>query len=145
MAENIGKILTIDLGAKSTSTAILSDELVRKYIGGKGLGAYLLSQNVARGIDPLSEGNVIVLTVGPLTGTKAPASNRYAMFFKSPLTGIWGESYCGGHLALQFKRAGYEALVIKGRASTPTYISIINENVELHDASVMFGMSNRQT
>jgi aldehyde:ferredoxin oxidoreductase len=88
-----------------------------QFIGGKGLGAHLLLNELDKGVDPLSPASIIAFFTGPLTGTRAPSSNRYGAFFKSPLTGIWGESYAGGYLAPQMKRAGYDGIILTGKAS----------------------------
>jgi len=85
-----GRILRVDLEDKSARTVPLSKDMARDCIGGKGLGARILLDEMKQGTDPLSPENLLVLATGPLTGTKAPTSNRFGAFFRSPLTGIWG-------------------------------------------------------
>lgn len=138
-----GHILTLDLDEQTYGKRPLDKDVARRCIGGKGMGARLLLDNARQGIDPLSPDNVLILTVGPLTGTKAPTTNRYGAFFKSPLTGIWGESYCGGHLGPHIKRSRFDAVVVKGRAKRPTYVSILDGGVAYHDASGLWGEDTR--
>lgn len=140
-----GKILRIDLEQNSTKAERLDKKIAKECIGGKGLGAKILLDEVPAHIDPLSPENTIVFAVGPLTGTRAPTSNRYGAFFKSPLTGIWGESYSGGHLGPQIKKAGYDAVIIRGKSSSPVYITVVDNNVEIHDASSLWGKSTIET
>lgn len=139
-----GQILTLDLNDHSSKVKPLDQEIAKKYIGGKGLGGHIITQSVPKGINPLSLDNVIALSVGPLTGTRAPTSNRFGAFFKSPLTEIWGESYAGGHLGPHIKKAGYDAVIIKGRSKRPTYVSIIDDAVSFHDASGLWGTSTKE-
>jgi len=140
MSDHKGKVLWVDLGDRSHRAIPLEEKVIRDYIGGKGLGAYLLMKHVEKDLDPLSPASMLVFTVGPLTGTKAPTSNRYGVFFKSPLTGIWGESYSGGFLAPHIRRAGYQAIMITGISDKPIYLSIIDDQVEFHDASGIWGL-----
>jgi len=140
-----GKILTVNLNDRSSRAEPLEPEVAKRFIGGKGLGAHLLTQIVAEGVNPLSPNNVLILAIGPLTGTRAPTSNRFGAFFKSPLTGIWGESYAGGHLGPHIRRAGYDAVIVRGRSETPTYVSILDDAVSFHDASGLWGMSTKET
>jgi aldehyde:ferredoxin oxidoreductase len=139
-----GKILTLDLNDHSSKVESLDQETARRFIGGKGLGSHLITQSVPAGIDPLSPSNVLVLAIGPLTGTRAPTSNRFGAFFKSPLTGIWGESYAGGHLGPQIRKAGYDAVMVTGRSKHPTYASILDDDVSFHDASGLWGSNTKE-
>lgn len=140
-----GKILRIDLTDQTHENIRLEEKVARQFIGGKGLGAHLLLNELDKGVDPLSPASIIAFFTGPLTGTRAPSSNRYGAFFKSPLTGIWGESYAGGYLAPQMKRAGYDGIILTGKASSPIFISLIDGRVEYHDAKHLWGMNTRET
>lgn len=140
-----GKFLRLNLTDQTQDEIPLKKKIAREYIGGKGFGAHLLLTELKNGVDPLSPDSILAFMTGPLTGTMAPTSNRYGVFFKSPLTGIWGESYSGGHLAPQMKRAGYDGIIISGRANSPTFISIIDRKVQFHDASHLWGMNTRET
>lgn len=140
-----GRILKIDVSSKSTKIEKLDEKKAKECIGGKGLGARIILDEVPPHVDPLSPSNTLVFAVGPLTGTRAPTSNRYGAFFKSPLTGIWGESYSGGHLGPQIKKAGYDAIVIKNASPSPIYISVIDDDVQFHDATALWGKTTMET
>lgn len=140
-----GKILWIDLSSQTYRTEPLEEKVAKNFIGGKGFGAWLLTNFLKEGTEPLSPENVLAFFVGPLTGTKAPTSNRYGVFFKSPLTGIWGESYAGGHLGPHIKRAGYDGIVITGVSDRPVFLTIIDDVVEFHDANSLWGNNTRDT
>jgi len=137
----MGKVLDIDLTDGSVRTYKLDEKLFRRFIGGKGLGAKLLMDCLRPGVDPLSPDNVIILATGPLTGTAMPTSGRFVVITKSPLTGIFTDSYAGGSAGPEIKRAGYDVIVIRGRASHPVYIWVDDESVELRDASDLWGLT----
>ena len=133
------KVLHIDLGKASFREESVSDEIYSTFLGGKGVGTYLLLNNIAAGIDPLSEGNVLIFTIGPATDTMVWGSSRYGVFTKSPLTGFYSESYAGGRVAESISRAGYDAVLIKGSSKDPVYLEITTGNVTFHDASHIWG------
>lgn len=137
----MGKVLDIDLTDGSVRTYKLDEKLLRRFIGGKGLGAKLLMECLRPGVDPLSPDNVIILATGPLTGTAMPTSGRFVVITKSPLTGIFTDAYAGGSAGPEIKRAGYDVIVIRGRASHPVYIWVDDESVELRDASDLWGLT----
>ncbi|MHC1589350.1 MAG: aldehyde ferredoxin oxidoreductase N-terminal domain-containing protein, partial [Candidatus Hecatellaceae archaeon] len=93
-----GKRVHVDLSKGKVRVLKLEEGFCRTYLGGKGFAAKILYEETRRGINPLSPDNLLVFAVGPLVGTAAPGANRLVACFKSPLTGIWGESYCGGEL-----------------------------------------------
>jgi aldehyde:ferredoxin oxidoreductase len=140
-----GKFLRLNLTNQTKEEIHLKEDIARSYIGGKGFGAHLLLSELDKDVDPLSPDSIIAFFTGPFTGTMAPTSNRYGAFFKSPLTGIWGEAYAGGYLAPQIRRAGYDGIIITGRANSPIFISIIDGEVHFHDASHLWGMNTRET
>lgn len=140
-----GKVLWVDLTSGRNWTEPLDQEVARRFIGGKGLGAHLLTERLDPGVDPLSPENLLAFFTGPLTGTRAPTSNRFGAFFKSPQTGIWGESYAGGHLAPHIKKAGYDGIVVTGKAEGPVYLSIVDDRVEIKDASHLWGKDTLET
>jgi len=119
-----GKFLRLNLTDQTKEEITLTEDVARSYIGGKGFGAHLLLSELEKEVDPLSPENILAFFTGPFTGTRAPTSNRYGAFFKSPLTGIWGEAYASGHLAPRIRRAGYDGIILMGRASSPIYVSI---------------------
>ncbi|MEJ2478408.1 MAG: aldehyde ferredoxin oxidoreductase N-terminal domain-containing protein [Desulfobacterales bacterium] len=125
-----GNILRINLSSgkiEKQPTAAYAE----KWLGGRGLNARILYEELAPGTDALSPENVLAFSIGPLTGTMFPGSGRVEVAAKSPLTGIQGMSNMGGYWAPELKYAGYDSIVIKGRASKPVYIAIHNEKVEI--------------
>ena len=121
--ENIfGKILKIDLTTRTTETIRLEEDLYLKYLGGRGLGSYLLHHWLKEGTGPLDPGNWILFLVGPVTGTPVPTASKYVVITKSPLTGGWLDSYSSGRIALEIKKARWDGLAVTGRASEPIYI-----------------------
>ena len=128
-----GKILEIDLTNKKYKTRNISDELYRNYIGGSGLGAYLLFTEVDAKADPLSEDTFLFLGTGPLNGTYCP-STRLSVAFKSPKTGIFAHSEVGGPFANEVKWAGWDGILIKGKSRLPIWVYINNDKVEFRDA-----------
>lgn len=133
-----GKMLEIDLTAGKSSVRALDDTILRDYIGGEGLGAYLLYKELPPKTDPLSPGNIFLVLTGPLNGTACP-STRLNVSFKSPHTGIYGHSQVGGHVGNEFKWAGWDVVMLKGKSPKPVYIAINNDKVEIKDAQAIWG------
>jgi aldehyde:ferredoxin oxidoreductase len=135
-----GKILDIDLVTLSHKSYPLDMEMARQYIGGRGLGARLLWDLVGPEVDPLSPENVLIFTNGPLTGTGYQTSNRFSVTTKSPLTGTVLDANSGGFWGMQFKKTGYDALIVRGKAEKPVWIEIKNGEITFHDAGELWGM-----
>ena len=140
-----GRILRVNLSNGKIITQRLPKEYARYFLGGVGLGARLLWNEIGPEIDPLSPDNKLYILTGPLTGTGWPASGRYSIVSRSPLTGIWGESSSGGYFGPEIKFAGYDAIVIEGRASKPVYIRIEDDSVEIRSAEDLWGMDVIET
>ena len=117
-----GKILRVDLTALTAYTVPTPVEAMQKFAGGRGLGAHFLWKEVDSGSDPLGPENMLIFMTGPLTGTLMPGSNKVNVTFKSPLTGTYSYSLCGGHWGPELKFAGYDGLIIEGQSSKPVYI-----------------------
>ena len=132
-------ILHIDLNARSFEEEYISDQVYMTFLGGKGLGTYLLVNNAKAGVDPLSEDNVLIFAIGPATDTMVWGSSRYGVFTKSPLTGFYTESYAGGKVAEPMSRTGYDAVVIKGASKVPLYLEISDGHVKFNDALHIWG------
>jgi aldehyde:ferredoxin oxidoreductase len=133
-------ILRVDLSKGSVEREPLpSEDTMRLLLGGKGLGAYLLYQAIPRGVDPLSPENPLILNVGPLTGTTAPTAGRLGATTKSPATGTYSDSYCGGSFGQTMKYAGYDAIMISGAAPEPAMVVIDNDKVEIRKAGDLWG------
>ncbi|MEM2335743.1 MAG: aldehyde ferredoxin oxidoreductase N-terminal domain-containing protein, partial [Candidatus Bathyarchaeia archaeon] len=136
-----GNILRVDLQNKKSTMESLKEDVLRRFIGGRGIGAWILWRELPPGIDPLSPENKLVISIGPLAGTKALGTHRWIAQFKSPLTGTYFRSVGGGFFGAELKFAGYDALIIEGRADKPTYVYIYDTNVEFRDASRVWGMT----
>lgn len=134
-----GKILYVNLSTGGIRVQETPEEVVTKFFGGRGLGAYLLYHEVKPEVEPLGPENKLIFTNGPLIGTMAPGSNKINVTFKSPLTNTYSYSLCGGHLGSELKFAGYDGLVIEGCAEEPVYLMIDNENVEVRPAGHLWG------
>jgi aldehyde:ferredoxin oxidoreductase len=127
-----GKILRVDLTSGKISTETLSEDMAKSYIGGIGLGIRLLMDNSKPGTDPFSPDNPIIFATGPLSGTMGPtAGNGYAVVSKSPATGGVGESKAHGFFGPDLKRAGYDAVIITGKADKLSYLWIDDDKVEI--------------
>ncbi|MDJ0784191.1 MAG: aldehyde ferredoxin oxidoreductase family protein [Desulfosarcinaceae bacterium] len=133
-----GQFLVVDLTRQRSHTVPLPDWLKRDYVGGKGFGARLLSDLCPAGVDPLGPENPLLFMTGPLTATAAP-SMRACVVTKSPLTGIYLDAYFGGRFGPEMKYAGYDGLVILGRAPRPTYLWIRDASVEFRPAGGAWG------
>lgn len=141
-----GRILQIDLTSGKTGTEPLKENLARNYIGGIGLGIRLLLDHCKPGTDPYSPENPLILATGPLSGTMAPtAGNGHAFVSKSPASGGVGEAKSHGFFGTELKRAGYDAVIIEGKAEKPTYIWIDDDAVQLLDAKHLWGKSPADT
>ena len=134
-----GKIAFIDLTRGEIQTEILDHELARDFVGGQGLGARILFERQKKGVDPLGAECFLGFTAGPLTGTKVPTGGRYMVVCKSPLTGGWGDANAGGYFGSELKAAGWDAIFVTGRASSPQYLMIADDRIELKDASHLWG------
>ena len=135
-----GKYLEIDLSSGKIESHPLDMELRRLFLGGRGMGARLLWDLVGPEVEPLSEANVLIFCAGPLTASGAQTSNRFTVTTKSPLTGTVCDSNSGGWWGMQFKRTGYDAMVVRGRADHPVMIEIRGGgNISIQDADHLWG------
>jgi aldehyde:ferredoxin oxidoreductase len=135
----IGKILYFNLSQSKKEIRDLDTDDAKKYIGGSGLGAKILFDETDEHTDPLGPENVLIFMTGPFTGTPVLSSSRYSVVSKSPQTGIFGESNSGGSWAEMLKKSGFDGIVIKGKAPKPVYLWLNNGEVELRDASIIWG------
>ncbi len=133
-----GKILRINLSDGRVSKEEISEEMRKKFLGGRGFAAKILWEEVS-GVDPLSEGNKVVFSTGPLTGLPLPSSGKMVIASKSPLTGGYGDGNIGSMAAVHLRRAGYDVLIVEGRSEAPCYIAIHDERVEILDARDIWG------
>jgi aldehyde:ferredoxin oxidoreductase len=140
-----GKILDIDLTTQAVNSYPLDMEMARLYLGGRGLGARLLWDLVGPEVAPLSIQNVLIFTNGPLTATGYQTSNRFSVSTKSPLTGTVLDANSGGYWGMQFKKAGYDALIVRGKSPAPVYLEIKPGAVLFHDATALWGKRVKET
>ena len=140
-----GKILHVDLTHNSWKVEEPSEKWYRTYMGGSNFASYYLLKYLQPGIDPLSGDNVLVFACSVVTGAPISGFNRYTVAAKSPLTGGFGESEAGGYWGPELKFAGYDAVVIRGRADHPVYLWINDGEVEIRDASAFWGKDNWET
>ncbi|MDM7943214.1 MAG: aldehyde ferredoxin oxidoreductase family protein [Hydrogenophaga sp.] len=136
-----GKILRVNLTAGTVKTEALNTEWARSYIGSRGLGSKYLVTEVDPKVDPLSPENKLIWATGPLTGTMASTGGRYTVITKGPLTGAIACSNSGGYWGAELKMAGWDMIIFEGKSPTPVYLYINDDDVELRDASHLWGQS----
>jgi aldehyde:ferredoxin oxidoreductase len=136
-----GKILRVNLTAGTVTSEPLNTEWARAYIGSRGLGSKYLISEVDPKVDPLAPENKIIWATGPLTGTMASTGGRYTVITKSPLTGAIACSNSGGYWGAELKMAGWDMIIFEGKSPKPVYLYINDDDVELRDASHLWGQS----
>ncbi len=134
------KVLWIDLSNETFEDQEISDEIIRQYIGGYGLGIKLIYENMPAKADPLGPEAIMGYFPGLLTSTVAPLSGRFMVACKSPLTGGWGDANCGGYFGPEIKKCSYDAILVKGIANGPKIVTIIDGQKEIVDASDVWGL-----
>jgi aldehyde:ferredoxin oxidoreductase len=140
-----GTVLRVDLSRRTLSQEPLNQAWARDFIGASGLAARYLYDMIDASTDPLGPENPLIWMTGLLTGTRTPSASRSALCARSPLTGIWGEANIGGFTGTALRNAGYDGLIITGRAETPVYLYIDGERAELRDARPFWGLDTFQT
>jgi len=134
-----GKVLHVDLDRASFNVETPDHNFYRKYMGGAGLSNYYAYKEIPPGCDPLGPNNALIFSAGLLAGTPAPAVPRYTVTAKSPLTGTIGKSEAGGFWGPELKKAGFDAVIIKGRSKKPVYLLISDGAYSIKDASEIWG------
>ncbi|MFW9869061.1 MAG: aldehyde ferredoxin oxidoreductase family protein [Candidatus Thorarchaeota archaeon] len=132
-------ILHVNLSDQSIRREEIPPDLFKQYLGGRGLGVKLLFDNLAPRTDALSPDNLLVFAVGPSTATRIPTGGRFVVVTKSPTTGTIFDSHAGGYFGAQLRRAGFAAVVFHGKSDSPVYLWINNDDVELRNASKIWG------
>ncbi len=143
-----GDIVRINLTDSSIMRESLPPDIARKFVGGMGVNDWLLWQyflEVDPYIDPMSEDNVLITGLGPLGATGFGLGSKMKFTYKSPVTGFFGDSTCGGNLGSQLRWAGIDHLVITGRASKPVYLYIEDSTIEIRDAGHLWGLGTDET
>jgi aldehyde:ferredoxin oxidoreductase len=139
MKGNTGKLINVDLTSGTLLTETLPEEYYRKYIGGSGLAAKLFWERGRFDVDPLAPESMLLFMNGPFAGLRLSGASRNSVAGCSPLTGHWGDSSCGGYFAPELRFAGYDGLVIIGRAAEPSYLLIEDGKIEILDAMAYWG------
>ncbi len=134
-----GTILRVDLSRKEIHRQPFPEAWKEEFLGGRNLNSKLLFDEVPPGADPLGPENRLIIGTGPLTGILGPTTGRFTLTAKSPLTGIHGDSNAGGDFGPEMKYAGYDHIVISGKAETPVYLWLDDDRVEIRDASHLWG------
>ena len=134
-----GKLLIVDLSDKEISEEKIDDTIASNFLGGAGYACKYLFDKISNDTDPLSPDNILMFMTGLLCGSNAPTSGRFVVCAKSPLTGIWGESNCGGFFGPELRKAGFDGIVFKGSSESPVFLEISENKAELKDASDLWG------
>ncbi|MFQ6100573.1 MAG: aldehyde ferredoxin oxidoreductase family protein [Anaerolineae bacterium] len=142
MTTPFGRLLHVNLSDGEARPLALDPTYITDFVGGSGLGVRLLWDCVTPQTDPLGPGNPLLFLTGPLTGTHGPATGRFTVCARSPLTGLWGEAHCGGMWGGELRHAGYDGLLITGQAPSPVYLWIENGRAELRDGAHLWGQAD---
>lgn len=140
-----GKLLFVDLNSGDIHSQEQNPRYVEQYLGGSGLAARYLYDWLDHSTDPLGPENPLVFLTGPLDGTGAPSSGRFVVCARSPQTGLWGEANAGNFFGPELKFAGYDGVVIRGRANVPVYLHITPDRAELREANSLSGLTTFET
>ena len=144
MTSYYNRYLHIDLASGNWSPFALPDDVLEQYVGGKGIGAYLLALHQDPRAGPFDPPNPLIFATGPLTATRAP-SMRSVVVFQSPVTRLFTDAHFGGSFGQEIKQAGYDGLLITGRASAPCYLEIRDDRVAIRDAAHLWGLDTYET
>ncbi len=139
MSKDYGKALRVNLSQKKVTGEKISQEVIGKFIGGKGFAANTLYNELKPGANPLGPDNILVVAVGPITGTNAPGFSKTVFAAKSPLTDIFADSYLGGYLGPEIKSAGYDLIIVEGKAEKPVCLYINDGKASIEDAGDLWG------
>lgn len=140
-----GKILRIDLGSGKQSIDQHDELWYRTYMGGGCLAAWYMLKEMPAGIDPLGPDNMLIYSISPIVGTPVPTISRTIISAKSPLTNAFGETQMGGFFGPELKFAGWDALIITGKSEKPVYLWINDDQVEIRDASEIWGKDTMES
>lgn len=135
-----GKILLVNLSTGEITTETIPDAVYENFLSGVGLGAYMLYNRIPAGADPLGPDNILGFVSGLLTGTPSVVTGRWMVVCKSPLTGGWGDSNCGGTFSPAIKQCGYDGIFFSGISPEPVYLYVDNKGAELRSAAHVWGM-----
>src|SRR5450759_1627626 len=136
----MGDLLRIDLTTRTSREETVPPELIKELIGAKGLGTHYLCEEVGSEVEPLGPEAKLIFAIGPMAGTTMLGSNRYGLFFVSPLTGAYCECYSGGNLTPRFAKTGYKVVIVEGKADGHVYLEISEEGAAFHSAEDLWGL-----
>jgi aldehyde:ferredoxin oxidoreductase len=145
MALNTGKILRVNLSSGKVTTESVPEKIAEDFIGGRGYGIRYLYDEITPGTDPLGEKNKLLMLNGPLAGTTAQAVSRWMTCTKSPLTGAFARSVCGADFGAWLKFAGYEIIIVEGKAEKPVYLHLTPDGCHILDAGEIWGKDTKET
>jgi len=140
-----GKLLRINLTENAISEEDIPEQLLKEYLGGRGLASRYLYDEVGPGVDPLGPDNRLIFFTGLVTGTVSPSASRYSVVAKSPLTGIWAQSSSGGRWGVDLKASGFDGILFEGKAEKPVYLQIDEGEAKLLDAGDVWGKNVTDT
>jgi len=141
----MGKLLRVDLTTGDLWDETLNEEYCRAFVGGSGLAARLIYNTVDEHTDPLGPDNPLIFMTGPLVGTATPSAGRCSVCARSPLTNIWGEANTGGFIGPEMRFAGYDGIIVTGRAAKPVWLSVVDGKAHLGDATEFWGADSYAT
>ena len=144
MAGFEGTMLEVNLTEGSSRRSKVPKDIIRKFIGGSGIGAKLMFDRIDPNVDPLSPDNTLFILTGPTSGTSLPGGARFSVCAKSPLTNMFGESCCGGNFATELRQAGWDGVIVEGASKNPVYILIEDDKVEVKDAADLWGKNTHE-
>jgi len=133
------RYLIVDAASSTSTIEQIGDDVLKRYLGGKGLSAWLLMKHQAPRVEPLSPENPLIIATGPVNDTPVYGSSRIGIYTKSPLTGVYLGSYTGGKAPEKVSRTGFDAIVIRGKAPALCYLEITSAGVKIHDAAFLKG------
>ncbi len=139
------KILKVDLSKKTTKVEELDEKILRKYLGGNGLGIKLLYEETDGKVEPYSEENPLIFVPGALNGSQVPMTEKCGFYSTSPLTGIMAEGIFGGSIGNEVKKCGFDAVVIKGRCEELSYLLVEEDGIKIEEAPELEGMGTKKT
>ena len=140
-----GRILRVNLTNRRCAVESVREDWAKAFVGGRGLGAKYFSEEVDPRVDPLSPANSLIFATGPLTGTSVSCGARYMVITKAALNGTMTTSNSGGHWGPELKFAGYDMIIVEGKADRPVYLWIFDDHVEIRDAKNLWGKSTWDT
>ena len=141
----IGRLLIINLTSQRVSFEPINKKYIKKYLGGAGYACRYLIDHIKKDTKALSNKNIMTIMTGPLCGTSAPSSGRFVICAKSPYTNLWGESNCGGYFGPELKKAGYDGIIIQGKAQEPCYVTIKDDQIKIIKDFSLWGLDMEET